>query len=184
MMQRERDPAQTAVRLEPFTESDVERLLGWIEPTEAFLIQWAGRSFAFPVTRDQLVSVVRQTRPPSRLLRVLEEGEDVIGHAELHVDSRHAYARISRLLVAPHARGRGLGQALTRALVDLALVELGLHRVELGVIEFNTAALRAYEAVGFRKEGTLRESRRIGSRHWSVIEMAILRREWRADLAT
>ena len=33
------------IRLEPFTEADVDRLIGWL-PDAAFLIQWGGPGFA------------------------------------------------------------------------------------------------------------------------------------------
>ncbi|RDW80423.1 hypothetical protein BP5796_05121 [Coleophoma crateriformis] len=57
---------------------------------------------------------------------------------------------MSRLYVAPAARGTGLGKALVRA----SFVEarrLGYVEMRLGAFEINGAALRLYEACGFQR---------------------------------
>jgi hypothetical protein len=41
-------------------------------------------------------------------------------------------------------------------------------------------AITAYERVGFKKEGLLRENRKAGDRYWSTWIMSILEHEWRA----
>jgi RimJ/RimL family protein N-acetyltransferase len=47
------------------------------------------------------------------------------------------------------AAGRGLAREATRAVVDLALRQLGLEEVYLEVIPTNLRAIRVYEACGF-----------------------------------
>ena len=54
--------------------------------------------------------------------------------------------------------GAGIGRAALRLIVDRAFDEHGAHRVWLDVIDHNERARRAYAAVGFRDEGTMRES--------------------------
>lgn len=54
------------------------------------------------------------------------------------------------LAVAPHARGRGVGEALTRAVLDRAH-ELGATRVVLCTLEAMKAAHRLYERLGFTR---------------------------------
>lgn len=56
---------------------------------------------------------------------------------------------------------RGLGTALTRALLDWA-DSRGIIRVALEVVEANTAAIQLYATLGFEHEGRLRCSRRHG----------------------
>ncbi len=50
--------------------------------------------------------------------------------------------------VRPEARGRGLGRALTSAVLD-ALHARGVHEVQLTVTPGNTAARALYAALGF-----------------------------------
>ncbi len=49
---------------------------------------------------------------------------------------------------------RGIGQALLRAIIDLAENWLGLTRLELEVYTDNVAAIRLYEKAGLVREGT------------------------------
>jgi RimJ/RimL family protein N-acetyltransferase len=42
-----------------------------------------------------------------------------------------------------------------------------------------TAAIRCYQALDFRREGLLRDTRRVGSKYWSTRVMSLLDDEWR-----
>lgn len=42
-----------------------------------------------------------------------------------------------------------------------------------------TAAIRCYETLGFRREGLLRDTRRVGGKYWSTLVMSLLDDEWR-----
>lgn len=85
-----------------------------------------------------------------------------------------------RILVGPTGQGRGLGTEATRMLVGYGFEELLLHRISLEVYDFNPRARRAYEKVGFREEGTLRESLRYEDRWIDATVMSILAHEWAA----
>jgi RimJ/RimL family protein N-acetyltransferase len=86
---------------------------------------------------------------------------------------------ISRVLVAPGHRGNGIGTKMVEKAVRFGFEELGLHRLELRVFDFNRAAIQCYEKVGFRQEGVLREARRVGNVWWSLVCMSLLEHEWR-----
>ncbi len=58
---------------------------------------------------------------------------------------------ISKLFVAPEARGEGLGRALLGRLLEVARSE-GLTRVGLRTRTVFTSAVRLYEAAGFTRE--------------------------------
>lgn len=112
----------------------------------------------------------------------MDGGGAAVGHVELNdIDARHRSATLSRVLVGPEAaRGRGLGGAMVEAVLAVAFGELGLHRVDLRVFDYNAPAIACYERTGFRKEGLLRECRLLGGRWLSVWLMAILEGEWKA----
>lgn len=55
---------------------------------------------------------------------------------------------LDQVVVAPDARGAGVGHALCRAAIDWA-ADQGASRVELGTLAFNDAAQRIFESVGF-----------------------------------
>lgn len=68
---------------------------------------------------------------------------------------------------------------MVRKIVEIGFEQLGLHRIELVVFDFNEAAIRCYEKCGFVKEGLLRDARRVGNEYWSLYIMSILESEWR-----
>jgi RimJ/RimL family protein N-acetyltransferase len=78
------------------------------------------------------------------------------------------------------AWGRGMGSEATALMLQHAFETLDLHRVGLSVFSFNTRAIRAYEKVGFRHEGRLRDAIARDGRWWDEIQMGILREEWLA----
>lgn len=86
--------------------------------------------------------------------------------------ARHAEAGISLL---PEARGRGVGTAAVRQLVEFGFVRRNLRRIHLQAIASNTAALRAYEKAGFVVEGRLREHAWVRGGYEDIVLMAILR---------
>ncbi len=55
-------------------------------------------------------------------------------------------------------------------ILKVAFDELHLHRVSLGVFDFNSSAIACYEKAGFKKESLRRESRKIGEEYWSLWE--------------
>lgn len=62
------------------------------------------------------------------------------------------------VMLAPEARGRGLGTAATRLVLDYAFHVTNLRMVWLKVLAPNRPAVRAYEKAGFRTVGALREA--------------------------
>ncbi|MGW7350293.1 GNAT family N-acetyltransferase [Streptomyces sp. NPDC054784] len=62
------------------------------------------------------------------------------------------------IMLAPEARGRGLGTAATRLTLDYAFHLTNLRMVWLKVLAPNGAGVRAYEKAGFHRVGALREA--------------------------
>jgi RimJ/RimL family protein N-acetyltransferase len=73
---------------------------------------------------------------------------------------------------------RGYGTDATRTILRFAFTEMNLHRVSLGVIDYNARARRCYEKCGFREEGREREHRFHEGQWCDRIIMGILQREF------
>jgi ribosomal protein S18 acetylase RimI-like enzyme len=65
-------------------------------------------------------------------------------------DSRSAF--LTAVYVAPDWRGRGLGRAVSEAVIDWAR-ERGFESIRLHVADWNDAARRVYESLGFEPTG-------------------------------
>ncbi|MGL4521700.1 MAG: GNAT family N-acetyltransferase, partial [Bacilli bacterium] len=146
------------------------------------LVQWSGPTFTYPLTEEQLTTYIATANSESAstyIFKVLVD-DQVIGHISLgYVNQNDRSARICRVLLGnPSTRGNGIGQQMMNAILTFAFDELKLHRVSLGVYDFNVGAIKCYESVGFQKEGLLREVSKVGDVYWSSFEMGILEGEW------
>jgi RimJ/RimL family protein N-acetyltransferase len=74
--------------------------------------------------------------------------------------------------------GQGYGTDALRVTLRFAFEELDLHRVTLNVFGNNVRAMRAYERVGFRHEGRLREAMLRDGGRIDILQMGILHSEW------
>ena len=100
---------------------------------------------------------------------------EAVGHASLRLDADRPSGRLGRVLVAPGARGRGVGAAMLTQVLTQAFGELGLDRVELGVFTHNGTAVRLYERFGFTCDAVLRDVEHINGRGWSAMRMSLHR---------
>jgi aminoglycoside 6'-N-acetyltransferase len=137
------------VRLRPLETADVERLaeIG----TEQAVARWWGH-----VTREGLLEKA-EGRDDATALAVEHDGE-VIGLVQFEElgegDFKHAGID---LFLASAVHGRGLGRDTVRTLARWLIDERGHHRLTIDPALANEPAIRAYEAVGFRRVGVLRK---------------------------
>ncbi|MGM7719926.1 GNAT family N-acetyltransferase [Metabacillus sp. Hm71] len=171
------------IKLSFFERSDFNQLISWIDSPE-FLLQWGGPVFNYPLTESQLETYIKNANGEHANTFVYKVVNDktsaVIGHISLgQVDRKNRSARVGKVLIGDQqARGQGIGQQMMTEILKVAFDDLHLHRVSLGVFDFNTAAIACYEKAGFKKEGLLRDARKIGDEYWSQWEMSILEAEW------
>jgi RimJ/RimL family protein N-acetyltransferase len=78
----------------------------------------------------------------------------------------------------PEYRGKGYGTDAMRLMLRYAFTELNLHRVTLGVFEYNPRAQRSYQKAGFTLEGRVRQELNRNGQRWDGLYMGILREEW------
>ena len=63
---------------------------------------------------------------------------------------------------------------MVRALLHIGFEDLKLHRISLGVYDFNHAAVSCYLKCGFRQEGLLRCVVKHGDEYGRLIERGIV----------
>ncbi len=76
------------------------------------------------------------------------------------VSSRSQICLLTRLMVDPALRRRGVGLASVRSACRLVLIEHGYHRLQAETYGENTAARHLFEAAGFTREGIRRRAYR------------------------
>ena len=95
---------------------------------------------------------------------VAETADGIVGRISLARDSHPASEHIADLglMVAEEHRRQGVGRALMDAAESWAR-EVGVHKLELHVFPYNTAAIALYEGMGYEREGYRRDHyRRVG----------------------
>ncbi len=100
-----------------------------------------------------------------------------------HLDQHHRQATYAIAIFTAGARGRGVGTAATRLVLRYAFETMGLHRVDLRVLETNLRGIRCYERCGFVHEGSEVETALVDGRWVSDIRMRLLEDEYRAFAA-
>jgi ribosomal protein S18 acetylase RimI-like enzyme len=82
------------------------------------------------------------------------------------------HADVRRLAVAAHAQGRGVGRALTRALIASARAA-GVEVLTLDVRGDNAGALHLYRSLGFTQYGRLKDFVAVGSQRYDTVFCAL-----------
>jgi ribosomal protein S18 acetylase RimI-like enzyme len=99
----------------------------------------------------------------------------VVGWCDIVPMERPTLAHCGALGIGVSAeyRGRGIGKALLKAVLESAKAA-GLTRIELSVREDNARAIALYEKLGFVVEGLKRNGVRFDGKYFNVVSMALL----------
>jgi aminoglycoside 6'-N-acetyltransferase len=145
------------VVLREATEADVPRLAAILRTPE--VARWWG---------DRVEDDLREAlEDEDTTLWVVLAGDDEIGLVQAWEETdpmyRHAGIDIS---LHPDWHGRGLGADTVRTVARHLFADRGHHRVTIDPAAANARAIRAYELVGFRPVGVLREYERGADGTW------------------
>lgn len=146
------------IYLRSLEESDAQKILTTTENQEIRYITGTKGSF----TLEQIQQHIRHSKEDTSrydFAICLNENSQMIGELsilEIDEDSRKAGFRIS--MNAIELTGKGLGTEATQLILKFVFEELKLNRLQLEVFSHNNRGIRAYEKLGFKKEGVLRES--------------------------
>ena len=85
------------------------------------------------------------------------------------------------MLAEEKNRGHGLGKELIRLLVDESFTRWDKPVVELHVYDWNLAAIRCYEQIGFKRNTGAQNIVDIGDQQWIAIHMQLARADYQPD---
>lgn len=110
---------------------------------------------------------------------VLDDGDRVIGECGLlRMAPEWRTTDMTVIIGESGARRKGYGSEAGRLLLDLAFSYFGMHRVAIGVVAFNEAALSFWKSLGFREEGVQRDGYFHAGKHHDFVMMSMLEHEW------
>ncbi|MFJ3694224.1 GNAT family N-acetyltransferase [Streptomyces sp. NPDC090052] len=166
--------------LEPWQAADY---LAHIDRGREFIGQYIGLADAardLPSARAFLQSFAdKQAADGGRLFGIRLDGTLVGGVLFPQFDAATGCCEVGCWL-EPAAAGRGLVTRAARVLIDWAVHERGMHRVEWHVDPGNTGSINVAKRLGMVREGVLRQNHpHRGTRHDTEV-WSVLAPEWKA----
>jgi len=174
---------RVVIYLLPFERSDFDLVMEWASDAR-LLMQWAGPIFKFPLDHSQLDAYLAAgvgEKPRRVAWKAVEAaGQSVVGHVEIdHIDYGRRCGALSRVLIGKAGlRGRGLGRQLVAEAVRRGFEELDLAEITLSVFDFNSPAIRCYEAIGFEIFHAREAAVAVGDERWNALFMRLTRGAW------
>jgi L-amino acid N-acyltransferase YncA len=121
----------------------------------------AGETYAYDVeTGYEDGRALWMEPPPARVAVALADDGAVLGTSKMSANrgGNGAHVATASFMVAPAARGQGVGRALGEDMVAWARAE-GFRAIQFNaVVESNTGAVRLWQALGFTIVGTVPEA--------------------------
>lgn len=161
------------VLLRPVTRDDVDPLATILARPEV-AAWWAGYDRArvdrelFDEEDETVIFVIEVDSQAVGLIQYAEENEPDYRHASIDI------------FLSPDFHGHGLGSDAIRTVARYLFEERGHHRLTIDPAAHNGRAIRAYERVGFRPIGIMRQYERGADGTWhDGLLMDLLRDELR-----
>jgi RimJ/RimL family protein N-acetyltransferase len=168
------------VRLRPLQPSDRVRVRRWMADPELlrFTVQVPGPGYLpvrpyLPAEADRYLHEMA-TAPDRQAFAIELDGEHVGNVGLKRIDRQQRSAECFIEIGEGWARGRGVGRRAMQLLMEHAFGALGLERLWLGVFEFNRAAIRLYQALGFGPAAAYGEHH-VAGRVYRVLGMQLRR---------
>jgi RimJ/RimL family protein N-acetyltransferase len=128
--------------------------------------------------RQEAYSRNSKFRPDGVEFAVIELGSDrLVGFGGLHDITRALVATMFVGIGEATARRKGFGTEATRLICEYGFFFRNLHSIKVEVHEYNDAARRIYERLGFRPVGRLRGANLLNNHRYDEIIMDLLRTE-------
>ena len=145
------------IYLRPMTVEDTGRIVAWrneISVRKNFIYQEL-------FTAEGHLRWIRDMVEPGKVVQFIicdMTTDQPLGSVYVRdIDRTHHKGEYGIFLGEDGARGRGVGTAAAKLMLQFCFEELNLHRVYLRVFAENMAAIRSYEKAGFVKEAVLKD---------------------------
>lgn len=127
---------------------------------------------------DGILERQRTTPRPEYYLAMTEPGslETIVGFVRLGLGGVQA-ADLGYAL-RPEWQHRGIARAAVSRIITFAFDDLRLHRLTANIGPENTSSMRLVEALGFRREGTIRDHVHTNGAWRDSVSFSLLEGEW------
>ncbi len=163
------------IELSKLEQKDFIVFKSWIKNQDE-LFGFAGPILKYPITIEQLLDY---TNDSQRIVYkvTLKESNQIIGNAELNFEN--SLPRLSRILIGNKTyRNKGLGKIIVNKMLEKLFTEYDFQNVDLNVFDWNKAAIKCYESVGFIINPEIVYKHNYRNEIWTAINMTISKKDW------
>lgn len=167
------------IKLRAYKSTEVERVLSLIE--ENNLRDTLSIGTIFPLSYEFQKNFMEKNLAPNGELfnfaiEDLESNNYIGGCGINSLDRKNSVATIG-LWIGKEYHGHGFGSDTLRVLCKFLFEEMNIHKIKLNYFEFNKAARKCYEAVGFKEEGRNRKELYRYGKYYDTINMGLFKEE-------
>jgi len=140
-------------------------------------LHWAHNTHS----REDVLNYVQMARKdfqkPEAIHLLIFRKDEIIGGCGLRLNELNSYGEIGYWIDAEFS-GKGIVTDCCRAIVEYALTDMGLNRVQIRCASGNVRSAAIPKRLGFKHEGTLRKTIRTNDRFDDEECFGILRSDW------
>ncbi|HIT67600.1 MAG TPA: GNAT family N-acetyltransferase [Candidatus Merdisoma merdipullorum] len=163
------------LRLRPYMRQDAGAVLSWLTDERAFHLWSAGKLQRFPAAPEELNAFYDKNADGTLWGFTAFDGERPAGHVMMrYLDEDRKEIRLGLIVVNGQRRGKGYGREMVSMAARYAFDFAGAQRVSIAVFTENPAAIRCYEACGFRRtKGKEPENFSCMGEQWELVELEL-----------
>lgn len=154
---------------------DAKEILKWTKNEREFRLWSALRWKKYPATPEDINNTYRECMESSTFIPMcLVENEKIVGHIVVRIPGENkSVIRFGFVIVDNSIRGKGYGKLLVTEAIKFAKEKLNAKKITLGVITFNTGAIKCYESVGFKTTHVNKNFMQFENESWDCAEMSL-----------
>ncbi|MAE58446.1 MAG: GNAT family N-acetyltransferase [Halobacteriovorax sp.] len=127
-------------------------------------------------TKESILEFFKNHPDRQEMTYIIYDNETAIGNVNYYIDPPHLHKKINNTAWIGLTIGEkdywGTGAAFeAMTLLEEIFASKKIKRMELGVFEFNTRAIKFYEKLGFKKIGEIKNFTYWDDRFWNDIRM-------------
>ena len=162
------------IYLRPMTMEDTENIIRW-RNSEAVCKRFIYQKPFTKESHENWIKNMIDTGKAVQKIICLKEGDVPVGSVYIRdIDATHHKGEYGIFIGEESARGKGVGTAAAKMMIQTAFQEMGLHRLFLRVFADNRQAIKSYEKAGFVREAYLKDDVCIDGRYCDIVLMAVI----------
>ena len=142
-------------------------------------LPWVGNVRNSDDSRRYIIGALQQFADSNGMAVAIRYQGKLAGVVNLHFVDRFSERTSIGYWLAEDFQGKGLITRSCALLIDYAFGALELNRVEIRCASDNIRSRAIPERLGFKEEGTLRQTERVGDRLLNHVVYGMLADEWR-----